>query len=155
MNYMNNYSFIISSRKNKHNQKKVFKAVDLKKNEETRYKREFPPPHFTCTSMSKVCQLILFSLFSLKTKLILKIFIVSFFLRIYILKSILNIHFWTYIEIRFRQLIVKFGISNKTLGYFFNLYYITLAICEPKNLALNYFTLLISNLSNTSLDKYF
>lgn len=44
MNYMNNYSFIISSRKNKHNQKKVFKAVDLKKNEETRYKRESPPP---------------------------------------------------------------------------------------------------------------
>lgn len=150
MNYMNNYSFIISSRKNKHNQKKVFKAVDLKKNEE-----RIPPPHFTCTSMSKVCQLILFSLFSLKTKLILKIFIVSFFLRIYIHKSILNIHFWTYIDIRFRQLIVKFGISNKTLGYLFNLYYITLAICEPKNLALNYFTLLISNLSNTSLDKYF
>lgn len=153
MNYMNNYSFIISSRKNKHNQKKVFKAVDLKKNEETRYKRESPPPfhmHQHVKSMS-----ILFSLFSLKTKLILKIFIVSFFLRIYIHKSILNIHFWTYIEIRFRQLIVKFGISNKTLGYFFNLYYITLAICEPKNLALNYFTLLISNLSNTSLDKYF
>lgn len=37
----------------------------------------------------------------------------------YINLSILSLHFWTNIKIRFRQSFVKFVFSDKTLGFFF------------------------------------